>query len=384
MQVKETKVHFNKYKEKRKLKMFEKEKNLLTFTVATAKKPEGVNYQFDFNTANTINLSDNTKCKKRPAGVVSALKDIMQRNGYWSKEYDYANALLYIYNCWTYNNITKEELRMIANTIDKILALGKKIDFKGMSKENLAFINSNFKYLNDYPYDEICNYLFNEYMAEITSVSRGGVWVELEKNEIEVFFKYFRRWGWEKNIDKQNLLANIYVKSYIREFCENCAEALCIVQTYLEHCEELNHTPTHKNFMREYVEVNRSWNIAKAKIDNEKIAKNYEKHSRAWEFEYNGFTIVTPTCGKDLVTEGMRMHHCVGRYVDDIIAGHTYICFVRKTDNIDKPYITCEVCPQSGCIGQYYLAYDEHIKSKEDIEFKKAYQAYLNKIWELG
>lgn len=364
--------------------MFQKEKNLLTFTVATARKPEGVNYQFDFNTADTKNLSNNTKCQKRPIGVVNMLKNIMSHSDLYSEEYQYANALLYIYNHWVGNGTTKEELQIIANTIERILALGKIIDYERMSKQDLAFINNNFKYLNNYPYDVVRNCLFRDYVIQATVANRGGVWAELEQNEVKDFFRYFNRWGWDDDIEKQNLLANIYVKSYVREFFEDYTDALFTVKTYLNCCEELNHTPTHKNFMREYVEVKRSWDIIHEKIDNEKIAKNYQKHSKAWEFEYNGFTIIAPTCGKDLVTEGMRMHHCVGGYVDNIIAGDTYICFVRKTNDIDKPYITCEVYPRSGRIGQYYLAYDECIKSEEDFKFKEAYQAYLNKIWELG
>ena len=71
------------------------------------------------------------------------------------------------------------------------------------------------------------------------------------------------------------------------------------------------------------------------------------------------------------------MHHCVGNYVNKIVDGSTYICFIRHKDNPDKQYITCQVDPNTGKIGQYYLAYDGLISSKEDIEFREAYQKYL-------
>jgi hypothetical protein len=74
------------------------------------------------------------------------------------------------------------------------------------------------------------------------------------------------------------------------------------------------------------------------------------------------------------------MHHCVGGYVNDIIENRCYICFVRKKETPEVPYITCQVYP-NGEIGQYYLAYDRWISSAEDREFKSAFQNYLNEVW---
>ena len=150
---------------------------------------------------------------------------------------------------------------------------------------------------------------------------------------------------------------------------------------YIEMCRSMEKKAEKvNNFMREYVETKRAYELRKTEFDNNRIANNYARHSKAWEFKYGDYIIAIPTCGQDLITEGERMHHCVGSYVHSIIDNECYICFVRHKDNPDTPYITCQVYTD-GKIGQYYLAYDRYITKNEDIEFKNEFQKYLNEIW---
>ena len=74
------------------------------------------------------------------------------------------------------------------------------------------------------------------------------------------------------------------------------------------------------------------------------------------------------------------MHHCVGGYVDRVVEGSTYICFIRHKDTPDECYITCQV-HTDGRIGQYFLAYDRHIHTKEDCAFKDAFANHLREVW---
>jgi hypothetical protein len=74
------------------------------------------------------------------------------------------------------------------------------------------------------------------------------------------------------------------------------------------------------------------------------------------------------------------MHHCVGNYTQDVIDNRTYIIFIRHKDTPDKCYITAEVNTK-GSLGQYYLAYDNRISSREDIEFKNALANHLRTNW---
>lgn len=150
---------------------------------------------------------------------------------------------------------------------------------------------------------------------------------------------------------------------------------------YIEQCRMLEKAPQKvNNFMREYCETKQEYELRKTEFDNKKMALNYAKYAKAWEFEYGDFKIVIPTTAQDIVTEGSRMHHCVGSYVGRVLNGDTYICFVRHKDTPDECYITCQVYTD-GTIGQYFLAYDRYISTDRDKAFYDAFQAHLRAVW---
>lgn len=153
------------------------------------------------------------------------------------------------------------------------------------------------------------------------------------------------------------------------------------LRDYFDICEGMNKTPQKSNnFMREFCETKKEYELRKEEYDNAKIVANYAKHAKAWEFTYGDFTVVIPSCGTDIIDEGRNMHHCVGGYVQEVVSNRCYICFVRHKDTPDKCYLTCQVLP-NGEIGQYFLAYDRRISSAEDRDFKDAFQAHLREAW---
>jgi hypothetical protein len=150
---------------------------------------------------------------------------------------------------------------------------------------------------------------------------------------------------------------------------------------YLGWCELIGKTPQKvNNFMREWYETRQTYLLKKTEIDNQKIVSNYAKQSKAWEFTYGDYTIVTPTSGQDIVDEGENMHHCVGSYVDRVVSNQTYIVFVRRKDSPDKCHITCQVSTD-GMIRQYYLAYDRTDFSLDDRDFRFAFAQHLQAVW---
>lgn len=150
---------------------------------------------------------------------------------------------------------------------------------------------------------------------------------------------------------------------------------------YIEMCRLMEQTPQKvNNFMREYCETLKTYELRKTEFDNKRMAMNYAKYARAWEFEYGNYVVSIPTCGQDIVTEGERMHHCVGSYVNNVVENKTYICFVRHKDTPNIPYITCQVYT-NGEIGQYFLAYDRYISSDADRAFKEAFAKHLREVW---
>ncbi len=55
-----------------------------------------------------------------------------------------------------------------------------------------------------------------------------------------------------------------------------------------------------------------------------------------------GMFIRLPYRATELKTEGERLHHCVGTYVDRVMKGETTIFFVRKIGEPDEPFYTLE------------------------------------------
>ena len=150
---------------------------------------------------------------------------------------------------------------------------------------------------------------------------------------------------------------------------------------YIEMCRLMEQAPQKvNNFMREYCETLKTYELRKTEFDNKKMALNYSKHGKAWEFEYGDYKVVIPTTAQDIITEGQRMHHCVGSYVNRVLDNECYICFIRHKDTPDECYITCQVYTD-GTIGQYFLAYDHYISTERDKAFKSAFAHHLAEVW---
>jgi hypothetical protein len=150
---------------------------------------------------------------------------------------------------------------------------------------------------------------------------------------------------------------------------------------YLRMCRAMEMNPNKvNNFMREYCETKQYYENKKAEFDNRQMALNYARQAKAWEFSFGDFVVSIPSCGQDIVEEGKNMHHCVGSYVDAVVEGRCFICFVRHKDTPNDCYITCQV-HNDGRIGQYFLAYDKYISDDEDIAFKEAFSKHLREVW---
>ena len=146
-----------------------------------------------------------------------------------------------------------------------------------------------------------------------------------------------------------------------------------------------NEVPIDKNnnIIRQFLEIASSENEAKNSSNkNEAWGKIYTPLKDFLFFEDEEFTIQFPEKPIDLIKEGMLMHHCVGGYVDSVLEQRCIIVFVRKKENPNAPYITCELYKsgQNWNIGQYYLAYDRSISNIKDATFKNKYLQHLKNI----
>lgn len=89
-----------------------------------------------------------------------------------------------------------------------------------------------------------------------------------------------------------------------------------------------------------------------------KIRERFEKLMKEYGFQQEGMLIRPAESATEIVMEGRTLHHCVGRmgYMDKHNKGQTFILFLRKEKEQDKPYYTIEIRGKE--ILQWYGAYD--------------------------
>lgn len=114
--------------------------------------------------------------------------------------------------------------------------------------------------------------------------------------------------------------------------------------------------------------------VATARRDAERMEKEKEKYSRldaqirenlpaaARYYWQNGDYAVIPAgrC-EELIAEGRVLHHCVGssdQYMEKMAKGESWILFLRKKEELEKPYYTIEINMENDEILQYYSEFD--------------------------
>ncbi len=81
-------------------------------------------------------------------------------------------------------------------------------------------------------------------------------------------------------------------------------------------------------------------------IEDEKKREKFAQLAKESEFKDYGdgdYKIVVPSSPNDLVKESEALSHCVKGYIDRVAKEETTILFVRKKDEVSKPFVTIEV-----------------------------------------
>lgn len=83
-----------------------------------------------------------------------------------------------------------------------------------------------------------------------------------------------------------------------------------------------------------------------AKNDTEILrdfAAAYARIGNSLDFEYKGMKIIRPDTPNDVVQEGNALRHCVGGYVSRIAKRECLILFLRRSEDVVKPFYTIEL-----------------------------------------
>lgn len=112
-------------------------------------------------------------------------------------------------------------------------------------------------------------------------------------------------------------------------------------------------------------EEKRQKELEQAKEDDESILSKMKKKYKKFTMQIGDYLIRPAMSATELVLEGQKLHHCVGRtwYREKILEETSYILFLRRKETPDESYYTLEVTPQ----GQIIQAYG-FLDSKPDWE----------------
>lgn len=218
---------------------------------------------------------------------------------------------------------------------------------------------------------------------------------ELNRLDIPVIIKAYKT---HENVEKIQRIRNIQkeLKSYrynnkiveiwgekLNKFKEYLISQQISTHDYIDYvnaCNDLkldmslNKNKQPKDFMRWHNIRIDQYNTKKAKEDKKKRTQMYkdfkkisEKYMKLNYSQDSNLVCIIAKSPAELIEEGNILHHCVGKmnYDQKFIHETSLIFFVRKKEEINKPYVTMEFSLKNRTIMQCYAEHDS--KPEENV-----------------
>ena len=162
----------------------------------------------------------------------------------------------------------------------------------------------------------------------------------------------------------------------------NLLYAKDIIDEYFKLCNYLNVPYEKEDLFKTLVSLKREYTLRKTEIDNERLAKNQLAKKEQLSFSNECLEVVIPITTEEFIAEGRAQHNCVASdYLPAVVDNLTYIVFIRKRENLNQSYITCEI-NKNGKILQYLTFGNRGVEDELAIKFSREYQAHLNNfVW---
>ena len=149
---------------------------------------------------------------------------------------------------------------------------------------------------------------------------------------------------------------------------------------YFRWCDKLGKPYVKGDFIREIATTKKEFEFRQKEFDNIDISRNQMARKNALEFSYGGLRVVIPTTVDEFISEAEQQSNCVARmYMPRVVENRTNIVFIRRENELEKSYITCEVC--DGHIIQYLAKHNSRNYDEIGAEFKRLYQKHLDENW---
>lgn len=116
----------------------------------------------------------------------------------------------------------------------------------------------------------------------------------------------------------------------------------------------------------------RDYQVILSKHEVELFKKRYEnRKDLLYRNKEMGYEIVLPDEPIDVVREGQELRHCVASYVKKVVRQESLIVFMRKIEELEKPYVTIELNGEGTRILQARGKFDRKLNVKEQEFLKK-------------
>lgn len=178
----------------------------------------------------------------------------------------------------------------------------------------------------------------------------------------------------EANLSISKLYKYLYKDAPLQQGLYNPSQTLRILHDSfnLSKMLELPFDKNPKALERYHDILTREYNTIKDQIVNKAFCEKVEKYQYLnFQPENSDYAIVTPKDSQDLVTEGKKMKHCVGSYINRVADGKSIIVFLRRTEDIDTPYMTIEIDPIEKRLVQIKEKHNGKPQSQKATDFVK-------------
>ena len=127
-------------------------------------------------------------------------------------------------------------------------------------------------------------------------------------------------------------------------------------------------------FPKDLLEAHDRTIVRKIAVENKIYDENIKKYAEELNINVanDKYTVIVPESSLEIIQEGEMQHNCVGKmgYIQKMAKRATIICFLRKSQELNKSFVTIELDPNRKNIRQAY-AERNHACPKDALTFIK-------------
>lgn len=113
---------------------------------------------------------------------------------------------------------------------------------------------------------------------------------------------------------------------------------------------------------------------------NELVAAVYDSIHTFTEWDDGKLQVIMPRTAREIVEEGVRQNHCVGRYVERVAAGESVILFIRRKDDPEKNFYTMEIKKDMRRCNIVQVRGEKNVAATDEVKaFCAKYKKWFNK-----